>query len=95
MARPSCQAGDESRPRHAHGDLHVKHPAQSASQGGRPAGFVGKLGMTAGEVAECLLVTGFHRRREPVELAADGGAQPCDPAGSSGTNTAAGQDCCA
>ena len=84
MARPRCQAGDESRPRHAHGDLHVEHAAQSASQGGRPGGLVGKLGVPAGEIAERLLVTGFHRWREPVELGADGGTQPCDPGGIEG-----------
>ena len=37
--------------------------------------------MAAGEIAECLLVAGFHRGREPVELGADGGAQACDPGG--------------
>ena len=84
MARPRRQAGDESRSRHAHGDLHVEHAAQSASQGGRPGGFVGKLCVTAGEIAERLLVTGLHRGREPVELGADGGAQPCDPVGIEG-----------
>ena len=81
MARPRCQAGDESRPRHAHGDLHVEHAAQPASQRGRPGRLIGKLGVTSGEIAECLLIARLHRGREPVQLGADGGAQPCDPVG--------------
>ena len=84
MARTRRQAGDESRSRDAHGDLRIEHAAQSARQGGRPGGFVGKLCVATGEIAECLLVTGLHRGREPVELGADGGAQPCDPVGIEG-----------
>ena len=84
MARPRRQAGDESRSRHAHGDLHVEHAAQSASQGGRPGGLVGKLGVTAGEIAECLLVTGLHRGESRWSSAQTAARKPCDPRGIEG-----------